>query len=83
MKDELNVKKDAERIPEKADIPQDKTESGKNPAYASQYKFLAKRSQVRVWVEREKYLKFKEAVKKNGTSIYKLINDFVDWYLSQ
>ena len=57
------------------------TTSGKNPNYASQYKFLSGRSQLRVWVEKEKYEKFKKTVRKNGTSIYRLINDFVDNYL--
>lgn len=74
-----------ERYIEKDDEEQhpDGENNGKNPVYASQYKFLAKRSQLRVWVEKDKYEKFKRAVEKNGTSIYKLINEFVDNYIGE
>ena len=57
--------------------------SGKNPIYAAQYKFLARKRQLRVWLEKDKYERFKKAVRKNDTSIYRLISEFVDDYLEK
>ena len=44
-------------------------EAATKEKYASQYKFLSGRSQLRVWVKKEKYEEFKTATRKNGTSI--------------
>lgn len=39
------------------------------------------KKQLRVWVDTEKYAKFQEVVKKNETSIYSLINNYIDEYI--
>lgn len=50
----------------------------------AQKKHLAeKRKQLRVWVENEKYEQFKQAVAKDGTSIYAVINAFIDSYIAE
>ena len=49
--------------------------------YASQKKHLATRAQLRVWVDPQKYEALKEKTKKNGTSVYALINGWLDRYL--
>lgn len=50
----------------------------------AQKKHLAeKRKQLRVWVENEKYEQFKQAVTKEGTSIYAVINAFIDSYIAE
>lgn len=50
----------------------------------AQKKYLAeKRKQLRVWVENEKYEQFKQAVEKDGTSIYAVINAFIDSYIAE
>ncbi len=51
--------------------------------YSAQKKYLEKRKQLRVWLDAEKYETFKEAAEKNGTSVYSLINSFVDEYLEK
>lgn len=52
--------------------------------YAPQKKCLKNtRKQLRVWVENEKYDRFKEAVERNGDSIYSLIHRLIDEYLEQ
>lgn len=51
--------------------------------YQSQKKYLEKKKQLRVWVDENKYNKFKVAVEQNQTSIYALINQFIDNYLNQ
>ena len=47
----------------------------------SQKKFLATQKQLRVWIKPNKYELFKEQVEKNDTSIYAVINDFIDSYI--
>jgi hypothetical protein len=55
-----------------------------NENHLSQKKYLsAKRKQLRVWVENEKYEKFKELVKQNDESIYALVNRMIDEYLEK
>lgn len=49
--------------------------------YASQKKYLSTRTQLRVWVDPEKYEALKEKAKKNGTSVYALVNGWMDRYL--
>lgn len=52
--------------------------------YEPQKEYLKnKRKQLRVWVENEKYARFSEKVKQNNTSIYALINSFIDDYLAE
>ena len=47
----------------------------------SQKKFLATQKQLRVWIKPEKYELFKLKTEKNDTSIYAVINDFIDNYI--
>ena len=47
----------------------------------SQKKFLATQKQLRVWIKPEKYEQFKLKVEQNDTSIYAVINDFIDNYI--
>lgn len=49
--------------------------------YAAQKKYLSSRKSLRVWVAQDKYDTFKEAVTKNGKSIYSVINEFIDEYI--
>lgn len=51
--------------------------------YQSQKKYLEKKKQLRVWVDETKYTQFKTAVEQNQTSIYALINQFIDDYLEK
>lgn len=52
--------------------------------YSTQKKHLSEnKKQLRVWVDTEKYAKFQEAVKKNETSIYALINNYIDEYIEK
>jgi len=46
-----------------------------------QKKFLATQKQLRVWIKPEKYELFKLKAKENETSIYAVINDFIDSYI--
>ena len=41
------------------------------------------RKQLRVWVEKEKYELFKQAVAQNDASIYSVINSFIDSYIHE
>ena len=45
--------------------------------YAGQKKHLATQKQLRVWMSPEKF----EALKAKGTSVYALVNQWVDQYL--
>ena len=49
--------------------------------YAAQKKYLSGRKQLRVWIEKDKYEKFESLVRKNGESIYGVINRFIDQYI--
>ena len=52
--------------------------------YVTQKKYLSEsRKQLRVWVDAEKYAVFQDLVKKNGTSIYALVNQFIDDYIRE
>ncbi|MDD6174413.1 MAG: plasmid partition protein ParG [Firmicutes bacterium] len=51
--------------------------------YAAQKKYLNERKQLRVWVEQEKYDRFKALVDANGTSVYALVNQMIDRYLEE
>ena len=50
--------------------------------YAPQKKYLQSRKRLSVWVEAGKYKAFKDAVQKDGNSIYGLINSYIDKYLN-
>ena len=53
-----------------------------NDKYSTQKKNISEnKKKLRVWVDTEKYAKFQEAVKKNETSIYSLINNYIDEYI--
>lgn len=55
-----------------------------NNKYAAQKKHLSEnKKQLRVWVDPDKYAKFQTIVKENNTSIYALINSFIDEYIEQ
>lgn len=55
-----------------------------NDKYSTQKKYLSEnKKQLRVWVDTQKYEKFKETVKKNETSIYSLINNYIDEYIEK
>ena len=50
--------------------------------YKAQKKHLGEsRRQLRVLLEREKYERLKTKVKRDGVSVYRIVNDFVDSYL--
>jgi hypothetical protein len=51
--------------------------------YHAQKKYLEKKKQLRVWIDENKYNQFKAAVENNQTSIYSLINQFVDDYINR
>ncbi len=53
----------------------------KNSNNTSQKKHLATQKQLRVWLEAEKFEKFKKTAYENNTSMYRLINDFINTYL--
>nr|DAP93558.1 MAG TPA: Alginate and motility regulator [Caudoviricetes sp.] len=42
-----------------------------------------KRHNLRVWVDKEKYERFKNLADKNGESIYFLVNKMIDDYIAQ
>lgn len=55
-----------------------------NNKYSSQKKHLSEnKKQLRVWIDPEKYEKFKSLVNENGTSIYALINQYIDDYIEE
>lgn len=49
--------------------------------YGSQKKYLSTRTQLRVWVDPEKYEALKEKAKANGTSVYALVTGWRKQYL--
>lgn len=51
--------------------------------YASQKKHLSNKKQLRVWIDAEKFNRFKITVAAKEDSIYKLINKYVDDYLAE
>lgn len=55
-----------------------------NKSYGPQKKYLAKnKKQLHVWVNPEKYQRFKELVAENGTSVYALINQYIQDYIDK
>ena len=48
----------------------------------AQKKYLASQKQLRVWLDADKFEAFKQLASENGTSMHRLINDFVEEYLS-
>lgn len=57
----------------------EKTE--KNDKYAAQKKYLQSRKRLSVWVDPEKYERFKAKAQTNGDSVYRLVNQLIDDYL--
>ena len=53
----------------------------KNNNNTAQKKYLANRRQLRVWVEEDKFEEFKKTAVCNGTSMHRLINDYICSYL--
>ena len=53
----------------------------KNSNHRAQKKYLSSQKQLRVWLDAEKFESFKTAAEHSGTSMHRLINDFVDEYL--
>jgi ParG. len=51
--------------------------------YQSQRKYLEKQKRLQVWISPEKYDAFKAAVQQEGKSIYSVIHEFIDSYLSK
>jgi predicted DNA-binding protein len=51
--------------------------------YEAQKKYLDKQKNLRVWVNAEKYEKFKEKANNNGKTIYALINKYIDEYIAE
>lgn len=50
--------------------------------YTTQKKYLSTQKQLRVWIDPEKYEALKQKAAKNGTSIYALVNRWVNEYLA-
>lgn len=53
----------------------------KTDQYAAQKKYLQSKKRLSVWMDPDKYQRFKEKVQSQGKSVYGVINDFVDQYL--
>lgn len=51
--------------------------------YTTQKKYLSTQKQLRVWLDPAKYEALKEKAQKNGTSIYALVNGWIDQYLQE
>lgn len=51
--------------------------------YSTQKKYLSFQKQLRVWLSPEKYEALKEKAHTEGTSIYALVNSWVDAYLQE
>lgn len=51
--------------------------------YSTQKKYLSSQKQLRVWLSPEKYEALKEKAHAEGTSIYALVNSWVDAYLQE
>lgn len=51
--------------------------------YSTQKKYLSTQKQLRVWVDPEKYDALKEKASHDGTSIYALVNKWINQYLQE
>lgn len=49
--------------------------------YTTQKKYLSTQKQLRVWIDPQKYEALKTKATQNGTSVYALVNQWVDQYL--
>lgn len=49
--------------------------------YGSQKKYLSTRKQLRVWVDPEKYEALAKKAAQEKTSVYALVNSWIDRYL--
>lgn len=50
--------------------------------YTTQKKYLSTKKQLRVWVDPDRYEALKEKAQKEGTSVYALVNKWIEQYLS-
>jgi predicted HicB family RNase H-like nuclease len=55
----------------------------KNGKYTTQKKYLSTQKQLRVWIDPKKYEMLKAKAAQNGTSVYALVNQWVDRYLQE
>lgn len=53
----------------------------KNNNHSAQKKYLANQKQLRVWLDSDKFETFKKVAELSGTSMHRLINDYVDEYI--
>lgn len=53
----------------------------KEDKYATQKKYLSTRKQLRVWVDPQKYEALKTKAQSRGTSVYALVNQWIEQYL--
>lgn len=67
----------------KKDIKIEVREVLKNNNNTAQKKYLASKKQLRVWIEDDKFERFKAMTASHGTSMHRLINDYIDMYLVQ
>ena len=51
--------------------------------YSTQKKYLSTRKQLRVWVDPEKYDALREKARRSGTSVYALVNGWIERYLQE
>lgn len=49
--------------------------------YEKQKKYFESRKQLRVWVDAEKYERFRASLEQSGDSVYAAINRYIDEYL--
>lgn len=54
----------------------------KNDKYSTQKKYLSTKKQLRVWIDPDKYTALKEKAERDKTSIYALVNGWIDQYLN-
>lgn len=53
----------------------------KQENFQAQKKYLSTKKQLRVWVSMDKYNEFHKIVTANNSSIYAVINNFIDDYI--
>ena len=51
--------------------------------HTAQKKYLSTQKQLRVWLDSDKFETFKKVAELSGTSMHRLINDYIDEYLFQ
>ncbi len=66
----------------KKEITDDKKANLKNGNNIPQKKYLLGQKQLRVWMDSDKFEVLKKLTAERGTSIHRIINNFVDAYIS-